>query len=148
MTTRSIVQKQAQMGHAIVELSLMMPWLFFLFVGALDFGFYAHQLVSVQNAARIAAMNAGFSATGAASQSDACFYIRRELAAMPNAGSFPAGCNLSPLIVTVTPLTDADGMPASRVRVSYEGLQMIPLPGILPPRVAINRMVDVRVYGE
>ncbi len=148
MTSKTMVRKQSQVGHAIVEFSLMAPWLFFLFVGALDGGFYANQFISVQNAARIAALNAGFTATGAASQSDACYHVRRELAAMPNAASFPLNCDSSPLVVTVAAITDAESMPASRVRVSYQGPQMIPIPGLFPGRLTINRTVDVRVYGE
>jgi Flp pilus assembly protein TadG len=42
-------------GNSIVEFSLMAPWILFLFAGAFDWGFYAYALISVQNAARVAA---------------------------------------------------------------------------------------------
>src|SRR5260370_16771519 len=43
-------------GHAIIEVTLMAPWIFFLFVGTLDFGFYSYAIIATQNAARIAVM--------------------------------------------------------------------------------------------
>ncbi len=39
-------------GNSIIELTFMMPWLVFLFVGVFDFGFYAYALIAVQNAAQ------------------------------------------------------------------------------------------------
>ena len=54
--TRKAARQKSRSGHAVIELSLMMPWLFFLFVGALDFGFYSYALISVQNSARVAAL--------------------------------------------------------------------------------------------
>ncbi len=135
-------------GHAIVELSLMMPWIFFLFVGALDFGFYSYALISVQNAARIAALNAGSSAVSASAQASACYHARHELAMMPNALSFPVACDAEPLVVTVTPFQDAENMAASRVRVSYTTTQLIPIPGIVTGKRTIGRTVEVKVYGE
>ena len=49
-------RRKRQRGQAIVEASLMMPWLVFLFVGVLDFGFYAYTAICVQNAARAVAI--------------------------------------------------------------------------------------------
>ena len=135
-------------GHAVVEFSLMAPWIFFLFVGALDFGFFLYALVSVQNAARVAALNAGFSIVSASSQNEACYYARRELVMMPNAQAFSLTCDQAPLIVRVAPTTDADGSPSSRVQVSYQTVQLVPIPGLVGGQQTINRQVDVKVYGE
>jgi hypothetical protein len=145
---REKVKKGASAGQAILELSLMMPWIFFLFVGALDFGFYSHALISTQNAARVATLNAGFTTVSSASQMDACFHARRELAMMPNAQSFSLTCNQAPLVVTVTPFTDADGSPASRVQVAYDTIPLIPIPGLVTGQQTITRQVSVKVYGE
>ncbi len=141
-------RKHAAGGHAVVELALMAPWIFFLFVGALDFGFYSYSLISVQNAARVAALNAGFSTLSSSSQSEACFYARRELAMMPNASSFAVACDQDPLIVTVSPSTDSEGSAASRVRVLYRNLPLIPIPGLINGQQQIAREVNVKVYGE
>ena len=135
-------------GHAIVELSLMMPWIFFLFVGALDFGFYSYALIAVQNAARVGALSTGYNAQSASSQPDACFHARRELSMMPNSASFLLTCNAAPLVVTATAFTDAEGMAASRVQVAYDTVQLIPIPGVVPGQMTISRSVEVRVYGE
>ena len=43
-------------GQAIVEVSLMMPWIAFLFVGILDFGFYSYAAILLQNVAWAAAL--------------------------------------------------------------------------------------------
>jgi Flp pilus assembly protein TadG len=45
-------------GSAIVEFSLLCPWLIFLFLGAVDAGFMLYALTSVENAARAAAVYA------------------------------------------------------------------------------------------
>jgi len=66
-----------------VEASLMMPWLAFLFVGILDFGFYSYSAISIQNAARAAALrtaNSQFSFSTAT----ACIAALGELRGLPN----------------------------------------------------------------
>jgi len=135
-------------GHAVVELSFLMPWIFFLFVGALDFGFYSHALISTENAARVAALNAGSSLASASSQRDACYHVQRELSKMPNGSAFPYDCNAAPLVVTATRYTDAEGMPATRVQVSYDTLTLMPIPGLVPGQLTISRTVSMRVYGD
>ena len=42
-------------GSSLVELTLISPWLLFLFVGVVDVGFFTYSLIAVENAARIAA---------------------------------------------------------------------------------------------
>lgn len=135
-------------GHAVIELTFFMPWIYFLFVGALDFGFYHYALISVENAARIAALNGGSSATVAASQTDACYHVQRELAKMPNAALFPFNCDARPLVVTATPYTDAEGMPATRIQVAYDTVTLIPIPGLVPGQITVTRTVSMRVYGD
>ena len=46
------MSRKRQKGSAIVETALMMPWLAFIFVGVLDFGFYSYACICTQNAAR------------------------------------------------------------------------------------------------
>jgi Flp pilus assembly protein TadG len=135
-------------GHAVVELSLMIPWIFFLFVGALDFGFYSYALIATQNAARVAALYTAQCAGTATDQATACRQVRQELAWMPNSSSFSSGCESAPLAVTVSALTDAEGQPASQVRVSYQTVQLIPIPGLVPGQTTITRTAQLRVFGD
>src|ERR1700681_444740 len=52
-------------GNSMIELTFMMPWLVFLFVGVFDFGFYAYALIATQNAARAVAVHNSISKTAA-----------------------------------------------------------------------------------
>ena len=139
---------QSRAGHAVVELVFMMPWLFFLFVGALDFGFYSHALVSVQNAARISALYTAQCAGTAADQPGACQRAALELSKMPNARSFAGGCASGPLVVTATAFTDPDGQLASRVQVAYQTVRLIPIPGVVVGQATIRRTAEVKVFGD
>jgi hypothetical protein len=67
---------------------------------------------------------------------------------MPNAGSFAGGCGSEPLRVTAAAVTDAEGLAASRVQVSYDTVQLIPIPGLLPGRMTITRTAELRVFGD
>ena len=44
---------RSESGNSVVEVALMAPWIFFLFVGVFDFGFYAYAGICMENAARI-----------------------------------------------------------------------------------------------
>ena len=55
MMKNSHRRKKGQSGSSIVEVALLSPWIFFLFVGIFDFGFYAYAAICTQNAARAAA---------------------------------------------------------------------------------------------
>ncbi len=136
-------------GHSVIEVALMLPWLFFLFVGIADFGFYAHALISTENAARAAAITAGrySSANLGPAQTAACLSVFNELQAMPNASSLPAGCGALPLLVSTSQFTDADGNLGVQVQVSYQPIPMIPVPGLLPQQLTMTRTVQAPIYG-
>ncbi len=139
----------------MVEATLLVPWFLFLFVGALDFGFYSYALISVQNAARVAALKtAAIHNNYVQALSDpasvrpfACRDVRDELAKMPNFGSMPADCGSSPLDVNVAAFSDGDGLPAMRVSVTYDTITLIPIPALVPKALKITRTSSVRVYG-
>ena len=57
-------------GNAVIEVALMAPWIFFLFVGVLDFGFYAYSFISVENAARAAVLLTSQSKEAAGEETD------------------------------------------------------------------------------
>lgn len=141
-------RKDGRRGHAIVELSLMAPWIFFLFVGALDMGFYAYSLISVQNAARVAAISTARSSGTAGDQAYACELVYEELQRMPNYSALPAGCDQAPLQVQASSGFDADGKLFSRVQVAYETVQLVPIPGLLTGKTTITRIAESRVYGK
>src|SRR5687767_4549994 len=130
-------------GHAVLEVALLSPWLFFLFIGALDMGFYAHAIIATQNAARAAAAYTSRTSTKAADSTSACKYALAELKAMSNARSLTT-CNSSPLIVTASAVTGADGWLASSVSVTYQTDKLIPIPG-LAGQLNVTRTVQMIV---
>ncbi len=149
-----VCQRRGQRGHAAVELALIGPWIFFLFVGVLDFGFYSYALISVQNAARVAALTAGIDSGAAIDQPRACRLAVDELQKMPNLKTIDPEtytCGAMPLRVEVNSnanYLDAEGNAATWVRVTYETIQMIPIPGIVTGKATISRRVETRIYGD
>lgn len=152
-------------GHAVIETALMAPWIFFLFVGALDFGFCAYALISVENAARVAALTLAQTTSSASSPtatSDACTLIKQELGSMANAVSFDSNCSSGVLVVKTSYVAagsaadssaadcGASGCwPASSVTVTYQTVPLIPFPGFLKTnKLTITRTVQVGVRGS
>lgn len=131
----------------MVEIALMTPWILFLFIALVDFGFYAHAAISTENAARLAALDTAASQATVGSQPLACSRVLDELRTMPNASSFPVSCDSAPLTVTVASFTDSEGKLASRVQVTYQTIPLFPLP-FLMGKLNMSRMAEVRVYGE
>ena len=136
--------KPRQKGHAVLEISLMAPWLLFLFCGSFDMGFYHHALTSTANAAQVAASYTSSSTTAAADASGACTYVLAELNSMRNVRGL-ASCNSYPVIVSATAVTGVDGSPASSVSVTYQTDQLIPIPGLLMGRLTVTRTVQMRI---
>jgi Flp pilus assembly protein TadG len=136
-------------GSSAVEVALMMPWIVFLFVGVLDFGFYSYAAISVENAARVAALYNSNSGSGAYNDSTgACFYVLQELKNLPNIGTSVTTCTASdPVQVTASTATVPDGAggntPAVQVTVTYQSPNMIPLP-TLTKVLNITRTVYMR----
>jgi Flp pilus assembly protein TadG len=126
-----------------VEFVLIFPVLTFLFFGTFDMGFYMYALVSTQNAARVAALDTSASSARSGSTTVACADVLTELNMMPNAASFPASCNALPLQVTAQAVVGPDGKSASKVSVTYQTSQVIPIPG-LTGQLTITRIVQMR----
>ncbi len=165
MTEEITVKFESGGGHAIVEAAFMVPWLFFLFVGALDMGFYAYALISTENAARAAALYASSSVPAATNQAGACCVALRELHGMGNvtapafetyscscpategvSDTSPVGVRTELLSAFSTP-PSADGSQSARVTVRYRTVPLIPIPGLLAERHTFTRAVEVRVRG-
>ena len=133
-----------QRGTALVEITLLAPWIFFLFVFVVDMGFYNYSLIAVENAARIGAeYTSGASAT-VSDQAGACTKILAELQMLPNLNGVNS-CSAAPLVVTATSVTGTDGSPASSVTITYTGMQMVPIPGFLMGQMRFQRNVQMRV---
>jgi len=144
-------------GQAIVEVALMLPWLFFLFIGVLSFGFFTYAAICAQNAARSAAL-ANAAGVGA-DNSGACTIALNEMNSLPNTRSI-ISCNVGacpatpgvvtgsqPLAVTSCAVAGPDGLPAVRVMVTYRTTQMVPIPGALADKFDITRTVDAPILG-
>jgi Flp pilus assembly protein TadG len=140
-------RRKAERGGAMLELALLAPWIFFLFVGALDCGYFAYALISVESAARIAALYSSTSSTTATDSSTACTYVLQQLRGLPNVGSAVTSCSSNPVTVTAQIQNGSDGTAASLVSVSYQSLPLIPIPGLLQGRHIWTRTVKMRVRG-
>lgn len=168
-----LVRKRGESGNSIVEVALLSPWIFFLFVGIFDLGFYTYAVICTENAARTAAIQTA-SGPGAQSATDACTVAWDELKGLPNVAGTSQNCTALPVVVTQTTLctqatvkpstivctdpgpctdcgstTDPTGRAASsRVTVQYQSIPLVPIPGILTGRTTITRIAEMRIIAE
>jgi len=139
-------RRQKQRGGAMLEMAFYLPWIFFFFIGAVDWGFFAYALVSVENAARVAAEYTSQSSTTAADSSGACTVVINELKNLPNIGSSVTTCGgSSPVSVTASQVTGPDAGTASQVSVTYSSVNLVPIPGLLQKAFTWTRSVTVRL---
>ena len=132
-------------GGAMLEMVFFMPWIFLLFIGALDWGFYASALVSLEAGVRSAALYTATSPSTAADTTTACTIILNEIRKLPNVGSSTTSCTSNPT-VTATYLTSGPGAaPASRVTATYTTISLIPIPGLLQKQFTVTRSAVMRV---
>jgi len=130
----------------MLEMAFYLPWIFFFFIGAVDWGFFAYALVSVENAARVAAMYTSAGSSTAADSSGACAVVLGELRTLPNIGTRITSCGGSnPVSVTATQVTGPDSAAASQVSVTYTSVNLVPIPGILAKGFTWTRSVTVRL---
>jgi len=142
--------------HAYAELArasgggddFLLPWIVFSFVAAFNFGIFAYSLISTQSAARSAAMFASQSLAVAQSGtivSQVCPYVIGELGDAPGMSGVST-CTGSPVTVTVTAQTPGSGnMNTVTVNVTYNTMQLIPLPGLMAGSLAIRRTVEMPI---
>jgi Flp pilus assembly protein TadG len=154
----------------VVEAALMMPWLAFLFVGVLDFGFYSYAAICTQNAARAAAIATAASSTSQTNL-NACTAALRELKGLPNMsgiatcqtsagavnGTNPVAafvivldCNSTPTCAdctaTACAATPPPALPTSaQASVTYQTIPMIPIPGVLTAQLTLTRICEMRI---
>ena len=148
-------RRRARGGHAVVEVALMAPWIFLLFMGIFDFGFYAYSVIAVENAARVAV--AFTSSGGADNSSGACGYVVRELQSLVNMPAITAcvcgpgaTCTEGPVKIQATQTVGAacpEGVnlaECTTVTVTYTTPQLFPIPG-LAGQFTITRRAEARV---
>jgi Flp pilus assembly protein TadG len=133
-------------GGATLELALLSPWVFFLFIGALDWGFYGYSLISLQAAARSAALYTSKTTTTAIDSGTACNIVLGELRSLSNIGTSTTTCTSNP-VVTATQIVGPDSAAAAQVSVQYRTPSMIPIPGLLAKQFTITRVVKMRIRG-
>lgn len=152
--TKKFLTKDGRKGGAMVEAALMVPWIFFLFVGVLDFGYYAYASIATQNAARAAAIRG---ADDKGDLSNVCGSALGELRVMPNMVGV-LSCSAAPLWVTAVILNSSTnpacadcGVTATATSVqaivTYESVPMIPIPGILTGKLRLARTAEARVIN-
>jgi Flp pilus assembly protein TadG len=146
--------RHAASGNALIEFSLFLPWLIFLFTAIFDFGFYAYAFIGVENAARAGVLQTAVNSATATNQSGACRIALDSLRGLPNIGSsFTSGCSSDPVTVTASycdastlcpgGAASADGGPASVVAVTYRMPALFRFP--LRPAVTISRTAQMRL---
>ena len=126
----------------------MMPWLVFLFIGAMDWGFYADALIATEAAARVACLYTSSSSSTVTDSTTACTYALEQLRRMPNVGPSLSSCASNPVTVTASQVTGPDGIAnsAAQVQVVYQTPIFIPmLGGGLPKQVTITKIIQMRV---
>jgi len=140
--------KRAVQGHAVIEIALMLPWIFLLFIAVFDFGLYAYSAISVENAARVAALHTSSNSQLANDSTTACFYAVQELQKASNVAWLPSNysCTGAPLRVTAA-ATTVNGVPASQVTVTYQAVAGIPIPWF-SGLYSITRVVSMRQSDE
>ena len=152
------ISKRGNTGNAVIEVALLAPWIFFLFVGVLDLGFYAYAFISVENAARAATLLTSRSRVAATDQIDACAIVLSEMTWAAYGRTVQTDCKAAPLVVNTTLLNgseSADGSDvscqlaarcdAAQVEVQYTTLTMIPIPGVLPPSFVVDRKWQMKI---
>jgi uncharacterized membrane protein len=127
-----------------MEFALIAPLLFPLMLVVFDFGLYAYGFISVQNAARVAALRNSGGIDSASDQAAACIMAISELSGMLNIGaSFSSACGGAPLTVTAVYLcpssascsgssASVDGYPAAKVTVTYTVPDLFRFPLVAP----------------
>jgi Flp pilus assembly protein TadG len=140
------MKHRRERGSSIVEFSLMTPWLIFMFIAAMDWGFYAYALIATEAAARVACLYTSSSAGTATDSSTACTYALGQLQRMSNVSNTVTSCSASPVVVTATYVASgADTNPAASVTVVYTTPVYIPMLGEIPRQLTITKTVQMRI---
>jgi hypothetical protein len=133
---------------------MLLPWFIFLYVGVYDWGFYAHSLISTEDAARVAALyaaNAAGSGTGAGggSLTTACSVVLNELSVSSNLTGVTTCTgpvsDSNPVVVALScnPGGVLDSVQSVQAAVTYRTMQLIPIPGLLTGKTTLYRTAQL-----
>jgi hypothetical protein len=134
-------------GHAVLEFALVSPWIFTLFVGALNLGILYTSISAVENAARAAAMYASSSQGTMEDEAGACTAAAREMRSLPNLRSYTGACTEAPLVLSLTQPAGPAGEPSARVSLTYRTMRLISMPPV-PGHMDITREAEMRVRTQ
>ncbi len=148
-------------GSAIIEASLLAPWVLLLFAGVLNHGMYSYAISATGNATRAAALSIQAYtvstdptqrlADEAAATTIACRQAAAEMQYLPNVDVATEDCLSSDLVVTaafVDAASSVDGLyPGWNVAVTYTTVPLMPLP-FMPGQMTIVKDVEVRQVPE
>jgi Flp pilus assembly protein TadG len=137
--------RKSRRGNAVIEVTLMAPWIFFLFVGVLDFGFYAYAFISTENAARAAVLLTSKSQIAATDQADACAVVLSEMTWAAYGRNISPTCSIAPLVVNATLVNGPDNTPAAQVEVQYTTVPMMPIPGAMAGSFVVDRKWQMKI---
>ena len=132
-------------GQSLVEFVMLAPWCIFLFIGAFDWGFFAHGLISTENAARVAALYYVQQGSVSAGSAPGCTYAIFELRTAVNISSSLNTCLSLPVIFTMAGVTGPDGASAVQISVEYQTQNLIPIPGLLGSQYTFYRVVKMKL---
>ena len=129
----------------MLEMVLISPWIFLLFIGALDWGFYASALVSLEAGVRSAVTYTAAGEGTAAATSDACTIVLNDIRKLPNIGSSVTGCSSNPTVTATYLPSGPGGVKASRVTATYTSITLVPMPGLLRKQFTVTRSAVMRL---
>lgn len=146
-------------GNAVIETAFLAPWIFFLFVGVFDFGFYAYAAICTQNAARAAVLAAAQSNMVGSALPQPCTMALNELNMLPNVGVNSGTCTGTPVNLTMTTLNGsscpdqglgnavafASAPFCIQSALTYQTIPLIPIPGILMGQMTLTRTAEMRI---
>ena len=145
---------RTERGTAFVELALVAPVLFVMALVAFDGGMYLYSFISVQNAARAAALRNSGGRESAVDQVAACALVTDQLRGLPAITATPGSCDGAPLVVSSalcdsshtcgTAASSADGQLAAIVVVQYTPPTLFRLPLAGPLSVRSTSQMKLR----
>jgi Flp pilus assembly protein TadG len=128
-------------GSAAVEFAVLLPFLAFLFIIAVDFARVFYYSITLDNCALNGAIFASKVANTPGWQNNSATIDTIQKAALADAGSLSPALKSSD--VTPTTGTDADGNPTVVVTVTYSFSTISNYPGLANP-VTLSRTVQMR----
>jgi len=145
-------RRKNRAGQSVVEVALMAPWIFFLFVGVIDLGFWCYSLVSFENGTRAAGLYASTHPLPPSTTQNEVLGLQTQLqkvacAEMTYVINIPANCANVTVSIPVTTIYGGNTPDHVSFLVTAPVVPMIPLPGLLQAG-NVSRRVEVAVLSR